>query len=60
MASKTLKTGPEPISLDAFGRDVLRRRENAASSEPPRNSGKRRSISKKLLLKAIEGTGARW
>ena len=43
-----------------FGRDLARRREAAGSPEPPRNSGKRRTPSKRALLKAIEDAGGKW
>ncbi|MDQ8758126.1 hypothetical protein RCO27_18015 [Sphingosinicella sp. LHD-64] len=63
MASKTSKAndGPgEPVDMAAFGRDLVRRRAAAGDPEPPRNSGKRRTPSKRALLKAIEEAGGRW
>lgn len=50
----------EAVSLDAFARDVARRREAAGSVSMPRNSGKRRTASKQALLAALEDGGARW
>jgi hypothetical protein len=37
-----------------FGHDLLRRREAAGNPDLPCNSGKRRTPSKRALLKAIE------
>jgi hypothetical protein len=43
-----------------FGRELPRRREAAGNPDLPRNSGKRRTSSKRALLKAIEGAGGKW
>jgi hypothetical protein len=43
-----------------FGRDLLRRREAAGDPALPRNSGKRRTPSKRALLKAIDDAGGKW
>ena len=43
-----------------FGRDLQRRREAAGNPVMPRNSGKRRTASKRALLKAIEDAGGKW
>lgn len=43
-----------------FGRDLLRRRKAAGDPEVPRNSGKRRTGSKRALLEAIEEAGGKW
>ena len=53
------------VDLADFGREILRRRsayeaETGKSFELPRNSGKRRTVSKRALLKAIEEAGGRW
>lgn len=50
------------MTLEDFGQDVLRRRAAAglADSDPPRNTGTRRTASKRALLDAIAKTGARW
>lgn len=61
MASKTSKAELEMvIDMAAFGRDLVRRREAASYPEPPRNSGKRRTPSKRALLKAIGDKGRNW
>ena len=51
---------PEPVRFDDFAADIARRREAAGDPELPRNSGKRRTASKRALLKAIEDSGGRW
>lgn len=43
-----------------FGRELIRRRSELGNPELPRNSGKRRTASKRALLKAIEKAGGRW
>lgn len=48
------------IDMAEFGRDLVRRREAAGNPEIPRNSGRRRTASKRALLKAIEDVGGRW
>ena len=61
MASKTLRVEQEhAIDMAEFGRDLARRRAALGNPELPRNSGKRRSASKRALLKAIEEAGGRW
>lgn len=64
MEPKTLPTesaGSEPvIDMAAFGRDLMRRREDAGNPDLPRNSGKRRTSGKRALLKAIEDAGGKW
>lgn len=61
-ASTTSRPGEEPAIVDMaeFGRALAERR--AALGEPvmPRNSGKRRTASKRALLRAIEDAGGRW
>jgi hypothetical protein len=46
--------------MAAFGRDLARRRAETGINELPRNSGKRRTASKRALLKAIEDAGGTW
>lgn len=65
--SKTLaneKNWGEPIDMIEFGRALAKRRaEYEAKKGPvpvPRNSGKRRTESKKALLAAIAATGKVW
>ena len=60
MASTRLGNNPKATLLEDFGREVERRREAAGQPELPRNGGKRRTTSKRALLKAIEATGAKW
>lgn len=60
MASKTSIKGPKATSLEAFGRDVERRRKAAKAKDMPRNAGGNRTKSKKALLAAIKATGATW
>lgn len=50
----------KPIPLDAFVADIERRRAAAGYPEMPRNSGNRRTASKRALLKAIEDAGGTW
>lgn len=46
--------------FENFAADIARRREAAGNPELPRNSGKRRTPSKRALLKAIEEAGGKW
>lgn len=48
------------IDMAAFGRDLVRRRAEAGAPVAPRNSGERRTESKRALLKAIEDAGGEW
>jgi hypothetical protein len=70
MASRTSKADVEnwpgrTIDFVEYGRWLAKRRAEieAATGEPftvPRNSGKRRTASKKALLKAIAAAGGKW
>ncbi|WP_255245801.1 hypothetical protein [Sphingobium sp. D43FB] len=62
LAFRTYKSSRPAISLDAFGRDVARRRAELGitDADMPRNSGTRRTESKKALLKAIKDIGGNW
>ena len=60
MAFRTFKTKREPVSLEALGLRVERRRAELGEVEVPRNSGKNRTPSKRALLKAIEDAGGKW
>jgi hypothetical protein len=62
MEPKTLPAEPEgvPLAMAEFGRDLLRRRAETGIADLPRNSGKRRTPSKRALLKAIEDAGGKW
>lgn len=59
MASPT-STTDRPIPLAEFAADIQRRRQEAGVGDVPRNSGKRRTPSKRALLAAIEKAGGRW
>ncbi|GLV25963.1 hypothetical protein [Sphingobium sp. Cam5-1] len=60
MASTT--STPEPITLEELGRKIARRRAELGitDADMPRNSGLRRTASKKALLKAIKEAGGNW
>ena len=71
MASKTSSrkdssapdNGDTATLLSEFVADLARRRAAIAGSaylDPPRNSGQRRTASKRALLAAIAETGAKW
>lgn len=60
MASKSSPREREPVSFEAFGPDILRRRAAAGDPPVPRNAGKHRTASKRALLKAIEEAGGKW
>ena len=60
MAFKTLKTSREPISLEALGTRIARRKAELGLPDLPRNSGRNRTPSKRALLKAIEEAGGKW
>lgn len=63
MAPKTLPDPGEPgrvSRLSQLGADIARRRAELGNPELPRNSGARRTPSKRALLKAIEEAGGRW
>ena len=66
MASKISKatsapdwTGPR-ISHKEFAAKIAARRAELGNPGLPRNSGERRTESKKALLKAIEAAGGKW
>ena len=61
MASTRSKTEPSIVTLEQFGQDVMRRRAALGGEiNMPRNSGNRRTESKKALLAAIEAAGGKW
>ena len=60
MEPSTFKVAREAISLDEFKRDLARRLAAAGSLDISRNSGLRRTESKKALLAAIKAAGGRW
>lgn len=57
MASKTSKAEPKAFPMADFAADIAARREALGNPELPRNSGTRRTPSKRALLKAIEDAG---
>jgi hypothetical protein len=60
MASQTSKAKPKAVPLAEFVADIDRRRAETGVTELPRNSGARRTASKRALLKAIEDAGGTW
>lgn len=48
------------INMADFGRTLAARRAELGNPEMPRNSGARRTPSKRALLKAIEEAGGTW
>lgn len=48
------------VTLEEFGRDIERRRIETGITDLPRNSGNRRTPSKRALLEAIEAAGGKW
>lgn len=60
MAFKTFKPKREPISMAELGARLAKRKAELGLPELPRNSGKRRTASKRALLKAIEEVGGKW
>lgn len=48
------------MTLEALGEAVDRRRAVVGAVEIPRNTGTRRTPSKRALLKAIEEAGGKW
>ena len=53
-------TGMQRTDLAAFAAWLLQRRAEAGEPILPRNSGTRRTDSKRALLRAIEAAGGRW
>jgi hypothetical protein len=60
MAFKTLQTKRDPLTLEALGARVVARGAELGNPEVPHNTGKRRTPSKRALLKAIEDAGGKW
>lgn len=60
--SKTSRIEAEQpvIDMAELGARLAKRRAALGNPELPRNSGKRRTASKKALLKAIEEVGGKW
>jgi hypothetical protein len=60
MAFKTLQTRTEPVTLEAMADRIAARRAEIGEVEVPRNSGNRRTASKRALLAEIEKLGGDW
>ena len=62
MASKTSKADPAAAIIDMaeLGARLARRKAELGLPELPRNAGKRRTSSKRALLRAIEDAGGKW
>jgi hypothetical protein len=60
MASQTSRAKGKAVPLAEFVADIDRRRAETGITELPRNSGKRRTASKRALLKAIAEAGGTW
>lgn len=61
MASQTSKTrAKRAIPVAEFTARIERRRQETGITDLPRNSGERRTESKKALLKAIKDLGGEW
>ena len=60
MVFKTLKSRREPMTLEALGQSIERRRKVVGEVEVPRNAGANRTPSKRALLKAIKDAGGDW
>jgi hypothetical protein len=60
MALQTSKPDRQAVPLVEFVTDIERRRQETGITELPRNSGKRRTESKKALLEAIAKVGGKW
>lgn len=66
MASKTSKAeldtdrGLRRVSHREMVEKLIRRRAELGEIDVPRNSGTRRTASKRALLKAIEDAGGKW
>lgn len=60
MTTASKRSKPKAVKFEDFAADIARRREAAGNPDMPRNSGKRRTSSKRALLKAIEEAGGRW
>lgn len=48
------------VDMAEFGRALAERRAALGDPVMPRNSGKRRTASKRAVLKAIENAGGKW
>jgi hypothetical protein len=63
LAARRAELGvPDPphVTLDALAADIERRRVESGVTDLPRNSGERRTESKRALLAAIAAVGGKW
>lgn len=60
MASKISDRKSKAVPLTDFVTDIERRRAETGITDLPRNSGARRTESKKVLLEAIRKSGGKW
>jgi hypothetical protein len=60
MAFKTFQTRREPVTLAAMAAAIEDRRAEIGPVDVPRNSGSRRTSSKRALLAEIEKLGGNW
>lgn len=60
MASKQSLTDTGSVPLEVFAREVEARRARLGAVLMPRNSGERRTASKRALLDAIKDSGGEW
>lgn len=60
MASTMFRADRSVTLLADFARALAERRAALPGVEAPRNSGTRRTASKRALLKAIEASGGNW
>ena len=60
MVSKSSPTPLKAIKLEAYARELAKRRKALGEIDMPRNSGLRRTESKKALLAAIKAAGGNW
>ena len=60
MVSKSSPTPLKAIKLEEYARELAKRRKALGEIDMPRNSGLRRTESKKALLAAIKAAGGNW
>ena len=48
------------VDISEFGRRIAERKAALGLPDPPRNTGRNRTASKRALLKAIEDAGGKW
>lgn len=60
MAFKTFKTRREPVRLEELAARIAKREAMLGGVDVPRNTGTRRTQSKRALLNAIADIGGNW